>query len=162
MKKTFLGILLCCFIFIAYPSFAQDIKTITLDDGSQIKGKILSVSDDLYTVETSFGEMEINGSQIMSIGRDQMAPTTQNPPPDSSTQMKEYQQKIVSDPAIMSDIQTIVQDEEVIKAFSDPDFMKAVMAQDFAAMQNNPKFQKLLQNPRIQDLINKTSQKFDM
>ena len=154
----------CCFFLIACPSFAQETKVITLDDGSQVKGKILSVSNDIYTIETSFGEIEIKGGKIMSIGRDQAAlpVQAQNNPPVSNNQIAEYQQKIVSDPAIMNDIQTIAQDEEVIQAFSDPAFMKAVMAQDFDAMQNNPKFQKLLQNPKIQNLINKAGQKLNM
>ena len=158
MKKIFLTIFLISTLFICQTSYAQNLKTITLKDGSQIKGNILSLNNGTYSVKTSFGAIQVEENNIVTISSEGGSLPQSQSPALSQGQMMEYQQQILGNPEVLSEIQTIAQDPEIQTAFSDPEFAQAVMAQDLQKLQSSTKFKKLLENPKMQKLINSAGQ----
>jgi len=134
-------------------SFAKE-QTITLKDGSVIKGNLTQMSNGIYTVKTdSLGETQINAEQIASINNAQEnTPTT---PQNPKIQMDHLQQRMMNNPAMMAEIQQIAADPEVVQLLSNPAMLQAVMSKDVAALQNNPSTEELMNNPKIQSLIQK-------
>ncbi|MDP8265259.1 MAG: hypothetical protein P9M12_07295 [Candidatus Aceula lacicola] len=157
MKKLFLTLFLISTLFICHFSYAQNLKTIELKDGSQIKGNVLSLNNGIYSVETSFGAIQVEEKNILNISSENSFPQAQSQK-IGKDQMMEYQQQLLGDPQVLSGIQTIAQDPEIQAAFSDPEFAQAIMAQDLQKLQNSPKFKDLLKNPKMQKLINSAGQ----
>ncbi len=147
--------ILTSLLLLTLPLFAfADDQTITLKDGSTIKGEVTQMANGVYTIKaTSLGTTQINASQVASISNAPVvaaAPVT-NVAPDM--QMKQIQQNIMSNPAMMADIQQIATDPEVIKLISNPAMLQAVTSRDMEAIKNNPATQELMNNPKIQALI---------
>lgn len=144
------------------PSYAQTAKTIALKDGSTLKGKVIKLENNIYTLEIpSLGQIEVPESDIISI-TPAKAPSGNGDDPQK-TELKDQVQKIqgniMTDPALMLDIQNIVNDEEVRKLLSDPKLMQDVLSYDQEKIQGNKGVQDLMDNPKIQDLMNKIYQK---
>ncbi|MDD3375202.1 MAG: hypothetical protein PHY73_05720 [Candidatus Omnitrophica bacterium] len=156
MKKIFLTFLLISTVFTCQQSYAQNLKIITLKDGSIIKGTVVGLSNGEYSVQTSFGTIQVEDTNIASISTKAEEPA--NTLLASDDQMAQYEQQILGNPQVLSEIQTIIQDPEIQATLSDPAFAQAVMAKDLQKIQNNPKFQKLLANPKMQELIGSASQ----
>ena len=157
----FLTLFLASFISIA--AFA-DTQVITLKDGSQIKGELVGVSGDSYTVTTStMGDIHVDKGQVNSIASEgavlpQAAPPLQAAAPtgsDMSLKMQNMQAQLMSNPSYMADIQQMMQDPEIVQIMSDPSFVQAVTAKDVNGIQSNPRTQELLSNPKMQALIEK-------
>lgn len=91
----------------------------------------------------------------------QTAPVIQNEAPSASITNDEFtavQNKILSNPQALQEIQVLVADPEIMSALSDPEFMKAVQSRDPAAIQASPRAQELMANPKIKTLIEKLQQ----
>ena len=161
MKHLFYAFL----ILFAFSSvcFAES-KTITLTDGSQIKGDVLSAQDGVYAIKTSFGNIMVSDSDIQSItAHSSMPPSVQNlgqmDPGQLKTQAGQYQQILMQDQDFMGDMQGLAQDPEIMGLLSDPELIKAVTSQNMQSLQNHPNFQKLLENPKLRQLLEKAGQK---
>jgi len=83
MKKYYsILILTIALLSISTVSYAETMKIIKLKDGSVLKGKVLQLSDGVYTLETSnLGEVDIEESDILSI----ISPELAQPSSEGST-----------------------------------------------------------------------------
>lgn len=163
MKKT---VLLCAlFLLIAIPSQAQAIKFITLTDGSVIKGKVIGLADGFYTIDTShLGAITIEESEVQSItssqqNRAQATNRTGKSSAQLQSQVQALQQSVLSDPAVMEDIQKLMEDKAVMQIMKDPNFIQDIMSYDPNRIGNNNKTQELMNNPEMKALMEKISGK---
>jgi hypothetical protein len=151
------------FLFVsilASLSFA-DVQTISLKDGSQLKGELTGISNGVYTVHTSnLGDIKINASEVSNIGIG-APPAAQQAPisgagggsDDLNLKIKNAQTKLMQDPAMMQQVQAMAQDPELMKMLSDPELTQAVMSHDVKAIENNPRAQQLMSNPKMRALM---------
>jgi hypothetical protein len=155
MKKSILSLALLT--ALVGPSFAENAKTITLQDGSRVKGNIVSMDNGFYTVETpSMGEVRIADSDIASIAAGEGPDQPQMPSNIAATpEFQSVQAKVVGNPEIMGEIQNLMQDPEVMSVISDPGFIAAVQSGNTTELQSDPRLQRLIENPKIQLLIEK-------
>ncbi len=139
--------------------YGQDLRTISLKDGSKIQGKIVSFANNIYTIESPvFGSLNLKEEDILSISSQELAPQAIDPQ-QIKNQMSQMQSKLLTDPAIASDIANIAQDKEILEMLQDPTLLEAVKNFDPQAVQNNPTIQKLMQNEKMKNLMNKAGQK---
>ena len=152
MKKTALT---CLFLLaLIRPSLATDDKIIELQDGSKIKGRIVSMENGSYVVQTaSMGELHIPDSNIASMSAETTAPVTSNI--TATPEFQAIQTQIMSNPDVMRDIQKLIQDPDVMAVMSDPGFIAAVQSGNTASLQSDPRLKHLSDNPHIQALIHK-------
>jgi hypothetical protein len=162
MNKIIIGFIalsLCAATF----SFAdQAEQTITLKDGSQIKGQLSGIENGIYTVKTPIiGDVHVAASDVASITTGG-APAGALPQAGGTSagtitdqQIMAQQKNLMSNPAAMADIAQIAQDPEIMKALSDPALVQAVTSHDYKALQSNPKLQELMSNPKMQALLQK-------
>ncbi len=152
---------------------AQSKQVITLKDGSQIKGDLSGIENGVYTIKTPIiGDVHVAAGDVASITNgastgNGTAPVTALPtnntnyPPASGSvpnmdqQIAASQQKLMSNPQAMADIQQIAQDPAIMQALSDPSLVQAVTSHDYQAVQSNPKVQELMNNPKMQALLQK-------
>jgi hypothetical protein len=176
--KKFLIILGLSIIWTA-SAFAQSneaasppLQTITLKDGSVLKGHLSAVSGDHYTVETAnMGEVQVPVAKVSSIttgsqpagqvpsasGNNQM-PVMNNPLAGQSQfggNVSQAQQQILKDPEIMGEIQTMLTDPDLVKLLQDKSVMQDIMSMDQTKIQNNPNIQALMDNPKMQAILTK-------
>jgi len=156
---------------IAFSDQAE--QTITLKDGSQIKGILSGVDNGVYTVKTPvIGDIHVSQNDVASITNGN-APaalplnnsnfsTTPNPPFNSTGNMDQQiaasQQKLMSNPQSMATLQEMMQDPEIMQALQDPALVQAVTTHNYQAVSNNPKIQEMLSNPKMQALLQKLAQ----
>jgi hypothetical protein len=176
MKKIpFILITLLLLTFFPLPSSAQDnqavapLQTITFQDGTTVKGRLIGINSDSYTIETkSLGKINVRASDIKSITADlgTSAPSLATPTQTitanqgpAAGQMAQMQQQLLQDPQINANIQGILQDAEIMNLLKDEKLMQAVLTRDPQQLQNNPNVQLLMQNPKMQSLMEQVRQK---
>ena len=145
-------------------------QVFTLKDGSQIKGTLSGVNNDVYTVKTPIiGDIHIAKSDVVSINSGnlaQAAPVVNTPTlpstaaltgsaPNFDQQIAASQQKLMSNPDSMATLQEMMQDPEIMQALQDPALVQAVTSHDYQGVSSNPKVQAMLQNPKMQALLQK-------
>ncbi|MBI5415739.1 MAG: hypothetical protein HZA29_02880 [Candidatus Omnitrophica bacterium] len=162
-RNLFRFFLIVAAMNLALCAHAQSAKTITLKDGSVIKGNVLQLADGVYTLETdNLGKVNVAESEIVSITAES-APAPQDTGNVESASFKgqaqEIQTSLLSDPDVMTEIQSIMQDPEIRGVLSDPSFMNAIMSYDPNQIQQNEKTRYLLQNPKFRALMEKIRQK---
>mgnify|MGYP006940536496 FL=1 len=129
-------------------------------------GEVLSFENNVYTVQSSLGQLQIKDQDIVAIS----APSTEPPncalpaqgsPPTGLTDDKiaEVRGQLMADPNFISGAKTIMEDQDIMKTLSQPEIMQAVANQDVNALQSNPQFKELLNNPKILELIQSMSPK---
>ena len=128
-------------------------QSITLKDGTLIKGHLEKIEDDTYTIKTQhMGLINVQASDIDNISN------SQNTAPSTNTsyrgQIQQMQQSILKNPQTMSAIQDLANDQEIVNLLKDPELLKVIMAMDPAAAKNNPKIQDLMNNPKMKSIIN--------
>lgn len=148
-------------------ALADSTKTISLKDGSVIKGKILELTDGKYKVETTnVGTLEIKDEDIVTITSGDVPPpaaSTNNPAAPTQplsgfqSQMQQFQGQLMANPSAMSGIMGLANDPSITAILSDPSISKDIMSYDPEKIQNNPKIQELMQNPKMQELIKSLS-----
>ena len=133
-----------------------DTKVITLKDGSQIKGELTGISGDIYTIKTPLmGDVKVDSTQVDSISAEGAVQPGMPSSADLSQKMQTMQTELMSNPDVMSDIQQMMQDPEIVQIMSDPAFVQAITSKDLNAIQSNPHTQELMNNPKMRDLIEK-------
>jgi len=145
-----------------------EFKRINFVDGSSIKGRIVSIEDGAYIIETpSLGRIKAQDKNVTSITALSVSPAEKNPSTfqgkDNTsqdltpTQLKQHvtqlQQDVMANPQMMQEIQSLLQNEEVMSIFSDKQFMNDVMSYDPERIQQNPKLQELIKNPEMKRLM---------
>lgn len=135
--------------------YAGDTREIELTDGSVITGEVVSLSKGTYTIRTdSLGLVTVEEAKIRSI-RAKGSPASVSTPSDAGGQEQSLQKKMMSDPEIMSMIQSLQNDPDFKKILEDPELMRAVQSGDLAALTANPQFMKLLNNQKVQEIHRK-------
>lgn len=189
MKKYCLIIIIVGFLFAAaFVASAQlsqssatnknnPIQIITLSDGTVIKGRIMNMEDNVFSVQTQhMGRLQISAEDIQKIENVQspLPPKAVSPqqntnlslpslsPSLSSNQILELKDQLLSDPNTLADIQALINDPEIMNALLNQDFIQAVYTMDPETIQNNPQTQQLLQNPKLQELMKKISGQMQM
>lgn len=159
------------FLWLSLTAHAAVTQTIKLKDGSTLKGSIVGFQNGAYTVTTShLGTVNIPSSDVVRITTEETGETADSAPdkiqtnsaPDQA-QVKEkvdaIQQKVTADPKIMSEIQSVAQDKEIIELLKDPNLLGDVLSYDPKRIEDNQKIQTLMKNPKIQNLMNQIQQK---
>ena len=147
-------LLFALLLFSSYSVYAGNIKHIELIDGSIISGEILSLTDGVYTVQSSsLGTLQINEADIVTIHL-QTHPQKTSPPTKSSAENTELQtlQELLTQNigAISSEKQsTDTSTASTLQALQglmlgDKEVMGMILA-----LQNDPKIQEILTNPSI-------------
>jgi len=150
-------------------SYSGSMKIIKLKDGSVLKGKVLQLSDGVYTFETSnLGEVDIEESDILSITSSELSgPSSGGSITTSDMQKRELQKQvqqikgtILADKEILTEIQNMVEDESIKTLLSDPKLLKDIMSFDQQKIEQNINVQELMDNPKMQELMEKIQQKY--
>ena len=115
MKNNF-QTFLAFFLLLGFPAVVlASPRIISLKDGSQLKGEIVSAANGVYTVKTqNLGKIELQEGEIISISSDSMTP----PPAPTVAGTGNLQEKaaglqnqILSDPKLLTDLQNLTQDD---------------------------------------------------
>jgi len=154
--------------------YAQSVKTITLKDGSILKGNLIDLKDHVYTIKTTnLGTININEDDILSItaGEPLTAPYSHNLSPSStllqgdgsgSPQLKDHvlqiQNQIMTDPQLINAIMKLTEDKEIQSILMNPQFINDVMSMDPNRIQGSDNAQTLMNNPKMKELIEKIQQ----
>jgi hypothetical protein len=142
-----------------------DERVLILEDGSQIRGELMSYEQGTYTVRTaSLGTIKLSDRQVERVVSVNGAISTAPRPivgtalarkPTSTVDnasIEALQSAIMSSPSLMSSITALQSDPQVQALLSDPDVQRAVQNLDFDALSRNAKIQALMQNPQVQAL----------
>ena len=156
--KNLLPVLISIVLFV--PNAWSAGKTVTLKDGSRINGQIVGMSNGNYILKSAVGEIAVTENSVTSIVTQdglspQNTPAAQSKNSTMSAQIQAVQGQMLSDPSILTDIQALAQDPDMIAALSDPAFIQAVQNQDLQTIESSPQFQKLMNNPGIRALMGK-------
>ena len=154
---------------------AVPLQFISLNDGTLIRGRLISIQNGTYIIETEhLGEIHVKPEDVQSISSDKYQRKEEGrvrPPVADNTRslgteilnspnaLQAVQQTLISDPQIFSLIQDLMKDPEVVKIVQDSNLMDDISSMDPAAIQQNPDFQRLLQHPKIQQIIKTFTQK---
>ncbi len=148
---------------------SSETKTITLQDGTTLKGQVVGFQNGIYTIQTAlFGQINLKDSEIVNIGAGPALtnnPSSQAPTVQPNTQSAEtnqlkmqalgVQQQLLSDPDTLMQMQAMLQDPQIMQILNDPEFVKAATNYDLQKIQNDPRTQQLMNNPQMQKLLNK-------
>lgn len=136
---------------------AESLKNFYLTNGTVISGELISYSGSTYTIRLPDQPeaMTIPESYIQRIESNTGAVT---PAPTATTKtpnIVEFQNTILSDPSLMQEILSLLDDQEIMNALSDPELMDAAMSQDLDAIGRNPAIGKMMENPKFLLLLKK-------
>lgn len=141
-------------------SFGISAEEIVLQDGSRIKGKILSMNGGSYQLQTdSMGVITIDKSKIISISQGGSLPTIANDAAMETGQsaVQSLQTNMAADQGLMTSILHLQSDPDMQAVLSDPELMRAVQSFDLQTLKNHPKIKKLMANSRVQSIQKKVS-----
>jgi hypothetical protein len=163
MNKILLPALLAVTLFTQTAFAQQPTQTITLKDGTTIKGQLINVANGSYTISSpTMGQVKVSSDQILSINSGG-APTAGGQViadgKISADALNDVKVNMMQDPEIMSLIQDLMKDPEIAEIMKNPSLMQDALSMDPQKIQNNPEVQKLLQNPTMQKIIAITGQK---
>jgi len=183
MKKFLSSLIICIALSGSLtPSFAQHqadnagaepgrpLQTITLKDGTILKGHLVGVTESSYIIRTTqLGEVAVRISDLLSItdGHVQPAPATNqrgqgmgysmggSPSVQAgfNGQINQMTQTFLADPAVQNNVQELLQDPEVMNLLQDKTVLEDAMSMDPERMQNNAHIQQLMENPKIQAMM---------
>jgi hypothetical protein len=142
-------LLLIFFSFFAGHVAAGESQEIELNDGSVIFGNIVSLEDDIYTIESiGLGSVRVERSKIRAIRPRSMTDTTEK-------ELNALEQKMMSDDEIITMLLALERDPLFKEILEDPEIMEKVLSGNIHGLMSDPKFLKLLENPTIQDIKSK-------
>ncbi len=138
------------------PVWASAEQIIRLQDGSEIRGEVISLSNGVYTIDSrSLGTIKLGSDQVqmMTSGG---APAS-NPVDQAKQQMGEQtvqsiQSAITANTGLMSAILKLQNDPAMKAILADPEVMQAVQNLDLQALSQNPKIQALMRSPQVQQI----------
>lgn len=153
-------LVLTVFINLAAPALAAE-RIIELADGSQIRGDVVSMSNDKFVVRTrSLGTVTLEAGQVV----DMRAPKAQAADPQSagktpaaspatsSGNVSSITATLAGNPQLMGDVMALRDDPRMKAILSDPALMKAVQDLDFNTLANDPRIKALMQSPAVKKI----------
>jgi len=169
MKKSYIvNMIIIVFIITVTPTYAQTSKIISLKDGSLLIGQVLGMSDGVYTIKTqNMGAVKIHEADIVSIQNNDESVAQRLKEYKNSehqqnleknqlkVQVEQMQNDLLSNPALMKDIESLIQNEDILSIITDPGVMKDVLSYDPERLENNEKLRLLMEQPEIKALIEK-------
>jgi hypothetical protein len=121
--------------------------TLYLHDGSRLSGQLISLSEGVYTLQSSsLGRVSVPQAQVINIRHGVEAEAE----PFAAADVAALQKNIMNDPQMMRDISSLGNEPAVQAVLSDPQLMREIQAGNISALYSNPKFLQLLNNPRVQ------------
>jgi hypothetical protein len=134
---------------VSLPLFAADSRLVELYDGSTISGRIVSLHNGIYTIESnSLGRLRLDAAKIRAI----RAPEHSGGERGGMTggmELETLQNRMVGNPTVMAQIMALQSDPQIRQLLADPEILRAVQSGDLDTLSQNPKFLELLQNSRI-------------
>ena len=150
---------------------ADSLQTITLKDGTVLKGHLIKIVDDIYVVETlRMGEVRVNVADLVNITTEG-AGSSQNSYPASgnsagmektsgpSSQVSQLTQQLLADPEVQSSVKDLMKDPEVLRILTSGNVLQDAMSMDPNKIQNNESIKKLMENQKIQEIMQKITPK---
>ena len=160
MTMLLRNLLFSALLFLTSTLAWAEIATIHLQDGSKLRGEVLSLKGGAYTISTtSAGTLSIPQDQVKLVeygGADTVRAA--DPASTLSTgtldpgMMQSMQARLLQDPRIMAMIESLKSDASVQAIVNDPEIQAAIASGDFLALLNNPKFKALMQNPKVRGI----------
>ncbi len=155
-RRSLLGALLW---LVAIHAVAE-VATIHLQDGSKLRGEVLSLKGGAYTVETvSTGTLRIPQDQVKLVEYGAAsAPQASGSAMGAATNaldpglLQSMQARMLQDPNIMALIESLKDDASVQAIVNDPEIQAAIASGDILSLLNNPRFKALMENPRIRSI----------
>jgi len=173
MKKVIIFAVLIYSIGLSADVFADDSRVIALKDGSIIKGKVVQMANGVYTIRTeNLGTIKVKSANILSIKSPALHSASQQnnthhlnntsnntirmvEKANLQKQVKEIQNSILQDPKVMTDIQKLLQNQEIMSLMSDKSILDDVMSYDPQRIGNNQKIKQLMENPEMKRLMDR-------
>lgn len=148
------------FLTLAGTSYAGEMKTIELTDGSVVTGEVLSLTNGTYTIRTeAMGTLTVPDSKIKAIrSKGAAGGASSEPSAANAGEIQSLTTKMMADQNIMSMIESLKDDPEFAAILQDPAIMNAIQNNDIAALTANPKFMKIMNNATVQNIQKKVAQ----
>jgi hypothetical protein len=157
-----LKLLIVIGIFLLPTSLAAE--TIVLIDGTRLSGKVLSMNNGVYTIDTtSLGKVRVKSSQVTSIssgdGNSGSASATNEFSAIQDQTFQSLQSAISKDKDAMAAIMQLQNDPLMHAILADKEIMDAVAKGDYGALAENSKIQRLMNHQSVKSISRKyTSQ----
>ncbi|MDO8580207.1 MAG: hypothetical protein Q7S13_01850 [Candidatus Omnitrophota bacterium] len=164
MQRIKFSLVFSILVFLAAcPVFAQSTKTITLRDGTQIKGEVTSLQNGIYTIHSpTLGILDIQEADIDSISSDnrilaapalqQAAPQHAGPAVDQNPLMLQAQQMQGDRKGVLSE--TKGDPKGALNEMKDQLMDDPAVRERAERMANDPRMQELLTDPSVmQDIL---------
>ena len=152
-----LGLVTICVMFanvFAVLAHAQS-ATLTLHDGSSIRGTVRSLHNGVYTVDSaSLGIVQIEAGNVKMLTYGSAA-TAAGDTSISPAQLNAMSSKLLSDPRTVALIQSLGKDPLMKSVLADPEVRAAMARGDYERLMNNPKILKLLDHEAIREITRK-------
>ena len=146
---TCLVLLLLCSIACVQVLAADGLRIIELTDGSTISGRVVSLQDGIYTIESdSLGGLQLDESKILSIRSQQTGVGAQRGFP-GGFDPEALQHRITEDPELMKDIMALQNDRQIQEILGDPAILQDLQSGNIGALTQDPRIIELLNHPRI-------------
>jgi hypothetical protein len=135
-------------------------ETITLTDGTRLSGKVLSMNDGVYTIDSSsLGRVRVRSSQVASISAGNGAANTSTETNKFSNAQeqtfKSLQSAISNDQGAMAEILKLQNDPLMQSILADKEIMNAVSRGDYGSLAENPKIQRLMDHQTVKSISRK-------
>jgi len=160
IMKKILTTIVFSYLFVGITLTAQaEPKSIILKDGSVIQGEVIGFSSGIYTVKTAnLGEIQIQDKNIQAIAakgaaNPQKAQNNSSSNAEIQRKVQAMQGSILSDPQMMNEIQSLMNNPEIMRLMADENFIQEVMSMDPEKLEKNPKMKELMNNPEMLRVI---------
>lgn len=157
--------LLLIYLLLNKYSYAGDTRQIELTDGSLITGEIISLADDIYTIQSeSLGILKINQSEVATIhlqakpAKSSEAPAKEVTALPTEAMLQTLQKQMINDEEIMSMILALQDNPKLQEILANPDLIEATKMGDLSTLLSNPLFLELLADPQIKAIQQKITQ----
>ena len=148
-------------MFLTSIAATAETAAIHLQDGSTIRGEVVSLKGGNYQVQTqALGVLSIPQGNVrlveygepntaLDIAQD--APVANGPSPDSS-QIAAIASRLKNSPALLGDIQTLSDDPAIMAVVQDPEIQRLIADGDYTSLMTHPKMRRLMSNSKIRDI----------
>jgi hypothetical protein len=146
------------FLVIWLPGLASAEQIIRLQDGSEIRGEVVSFSSGVYTIDTrSLGIIKLAGDQVRMMtsgGAPANEPLAEVREQMDAQTVQSIQSTIAANTGLMTTIFRLQNDPAMKAVLSDPEVMRAVQNLDLQALADHPKIKALMTSPEVQRIQN--------
>jgi len=168
MKRRILAVLVLWGSLAGVALSGGKTALIELNDGSTVRGEIVSLVDGVYTVQSSdLGALTIDQSKVrgVRIGSAVEAGTTAAVPPKPTKagrisigeQVDVLRQTMAGNEELMSMVGSLAEDPDFQAVLRDPEIMTAVNSGDLNTLLANPRFMELLNKATVRDITGRAT-----